>query len=311
MWSRYLCFDFYHTLNIQLPFKMKINSCFLSNRCIPFWCVLLCLAGCNTSSEINYPLKYEGDKLILLAQIQQNEEIVVQVLRTSPPLDPFYRDSFYISNAEVKLYENDTIYLLQYIGNGLYEISEHHIAQSGNVYKIEASAPGFTLTYSDWETVPNPGVISNVDWSTIVTESQYDGRLSLKIDLPGDTPFELFLNGMAGSEKLSPYYEIVEGIGLYCGGTTFIPECLTLEGEIIFEVDREYFNGSVELIITDLIPVLTIISESQKKYDESVALQSDANDYPFIANTSPYTNIHNGYGLLSTSAAISVSIPIN
>lgn len=273
--------------------------------------VLLCFGACNTSSEIEYPLQYEGDRLILLAHVQHDEEILVQVLKTSPPLDPFYRDSFYTNNAVVKLFENDTMYLLQYIGDGYYKMSEHHPAQSGFSYKIEAIAPGFMLTYSDWEIVPDAGEISNAGWASIVSESQYDGILSFKITLPGDLPFELLLFGLADLEEVSPYYEAVDGLGLFCEGTVFIPECLTLGGEIKFEVDKEYFNGSEEKIISDLIPVLNIISESQKKYEESVALQSDANDYPFIANTSPYTNIHNGYGLLSTSATISVSIPIN
>jgi hypothetical protein len=55
---------------------------------------------------------------------------------------------------------------------------------------------------------------------------------------------------------------------------------------------------------------LIVLSPAQKAYEESTALQEDAFDYPFIGNSSPYTNIHNGYGLLSSSAETEVVIEI-
>ncbi|GEM_PF-2557668 len=273
-------------------------------------CISIFFIGCNNSTEINFPLQYEGDKLIILSNFEANQEILVRILKTSPPLDTFFRDSFYVPNAIVKLLENDTMYMLRYIGNGFFETEGNIQARTGNSYKVEAIATGFPAAFSDWEIVPDSGIIEQIRW-TAEPQNDYEGFLEFRIILPNELPFELSIFGIANGDVNSPIQEITEGIGLYCEGTVFIPECLTSQGNIKVLVDRDYFNGNESFIITHLIVSLRMLSISQKNYEESITLQEDAFDYPFIANSSPYTNIHNGYGLVSGSSEVQVTIAIN
>jgi len=287
---------------------MNLNRLIFRISCITTPCIFL--IGCNPNSEIDYPIQYEGDKLILYSHLQQDHEIEVQVLKTSHPLSIFYLDSFYISDAQVTLYANDSVYVLQYTGSGYYETEGHLEAKSGNSYKVEAKAPGFPDAYSDWEKVPEPGIISNLEWAEIDTFIRSEGYLKFTILVPEDKPFQLFVLGLADNEIYDAYSTIIGGIGPHCEFTVLVPECLTLNGDIKMEVEKKYYNGNERFNFTHLIPTLSIISVSLKNYEESISLQSDAFSFPFIPNSSPFTNIHNGYGLVSSSTEVSMTIQI-
>jgi len=130
------------------------------------------------------------------------------------------------------------------------------------------------------------------------------------VEIPDNFPFDIVFTGIANGEETSPEYDIVEGIGFFCENVILVPECLTEGGHIEVLVNKEYFNGNETLINTHIKIRLIILSPSQKSYEESIALQEDAFSYPFIGKDSPYTNIQNGYGLLSSSAETEIIIPI-
>jgi len=267
--------------------------------------------GCQNAVEIDFPLLYEGDRIVILSNLLEGQEVFVQLYTTSAPLDTFILDSFYVQNADVRLFENDSVYHLMHIGSGIYKASKPLFAKSGNTYRIEASAPGFPQAYSDSEVVPPRGTISNVSWMPIEPLNQYDGILSFDVQIPSDFPFDIIITGIAGSEATSPEYDITQGIGLFCESVVLVQECLTEDGHIEIQVNKEYWNGNETLINTHLRILLIVLSPAQKAYEESTTLQEDAFDYPFISNSSPYTNIHNGYGLLSSSAENEVVIEIH
>ncbi len=120
------------------------------------WMVLLgSLIGCTKILE--YPADYPGDQLAIIGIISPQSGARVYVTKSISPSGDFEEvEQLYITNAEVKIYQNDQLLGdLSYKGDGLYQDTFGLSIDAGNSYYLRVSHETLGTATSDPVLVPN------------------------------------------------------------------------------------------------------------------------------------------------------------
>lgn len=114
--------------------------------------ILLFLTACR-GREVEIPLVFEGERLVLWGKLEAGEPARVQVMKTFPAVGPVPEQNA-VNNATVSLYKDGLLYsLLSSLDtNGLY--GSDSLIVAGESYVVKVEAPGLTTAESEEVTVP-------------------------------------------------------------------------------------------------------------------------------------------------------------
>jgi hypothetical protein len=126
------------------------------------------------SKELDITIPYDGDKLFIYGNIEHKKPLSIGVGRTVSPIGTSDIPNE-ITNAIVKLWEDDTIFVSQltYKGNGIYKTD--YLADSTHTYHITVTAEGYPDAKSGRVKIPTAPIISHspfyIDYNCTFNES--------------------------------------------------------------------------------------------------------------------------------------------
>lgn len=287
-----------------------------------FSMLLFITTGCRKEVDVDIPIKER--KLVVNAEIQADSLVSTYVYMSSHVQDEQVT-AHPLKNAEVYLNKDgqraDT---LNYINNGYYK-SSNIIAQPNGQYEIEVSAPNLTPA-SGQTTVVNPVPIISFD-SVMITRSSFDYEMvQLELtfkDEPGvdnyyrvavlssgyHEPYDPEINSGYAPEPYPVWVEsndpIIEAVSWY-GNYLFFSDALMngKEYKLQLQVDTYEYNSAEVLYV-----MLQSLSEEFYYYSKSVQQHLEASDFGIFAQAViVYNNIHNGLGIVGSSAIAMDSI---
>ncbi len=207
---------------------------------------LLTLWGCK-ERPIGLKLPYEGDKLVLFGQVRAGDTVRIEVQKTYPPTGKStYIDG--IADAMVKLYdEKGFLEALAYLGKGIYTSASGRKWQQGSQYKIEVEAPGFSLTSTDLEMMPDSPVVAGYEFGRSI-DSKYN---------PGIPSKELIINIQDNTNEENYYMVVVKrSIGKH----TFGVNIFDMDKPVDDFEDPCQFNYLSNIVLNDLCSEMGIIT---------------------------------------------------
>ncbi len=123
-----------------------------SSKSFYFLCITLLIASCR-GRDVEIPLAFEGEKLVLWGKLEVGKPARIQVMKTFPAVGPVPEQTA-VNTATVSLYKNGKFYslLTSVDENGLY--GSESIIEAGQNYRVKVEAPGLTPAESADVTVP-------------------------------------------------------------------------------------------------------------------------------------------------------------
>lgn len=297
---------------------------------------MLLIAGCEKDITVKVP--QQPTKLVVNGIINMGNPFRVSVGKTAGILDLTTPDSYKVTNALVQLYENGTLRdtLVYNANNDVYRVKNNTLAQTGNTYRIQVTAPGFTTAEA-----------LTVAPATIAIQS-ITRRLNAKTDADGNRLDEVkitFKDDAAGTNYYLFKFRQANGFNGNTVSYTSMYYCLHSSDKDIdrrnnddptdFEscLDEEFFmqdknfNGSTKelLVFVDHnalepyrhptnnrvyrpIVELNSITADHYKYRKSFNAYRDSEDNPFAEPVLVFGNVKNGYGVFSTYSVARDSI---
>lgn len=128
--------------------------------------LLLSVFSCQ-EKRINDILPYEGNKLVLFAELSPKRVIQLEVERTYPPTGRFLFDYSYLDNCTVELYENNKlIETLKRVGKSvLFKSTTSTRPKESNAYHFVVKTDDFPAATSIPQMIPKPVNIVNARFS--------------------------------------------------------------------------------------------------------------------------------------------------
>ena len=298
--------------------------------------VVLLATACEKDITVKVPA--QPPKLVVNGIINMGNPFRVSVGKTAGILDLPTQDSYRVTNALVQLYENGTLRdtLVYNANNDVYRVKNNTLAQTGNTYRIQVTAPGF-ITVEALTVAP----------STIAIQS-ITRRINAKTDANGNMLDEVKITFRDDAAATNYYlFKFRQAAGLsgntveytnmyYClhssdkdidrrnnDDPTDFESCLDEE----FFMQDKNFNGSTKelLVFVDhkalepyrhpsnnrvYRPVVELnsITADHYKYRKSFNAYRDSEDNPFAEPVLVFGNVKNGYGVFSTYSVARDSI---
>lgn len=125
-----------------------------------FFLTIIFLTSCTAENTIEFTTGYEGDVLVLNAQVLSNH-ISVNLSHTADISNEVFFDSLWVKNGDIRLYcGEEEIGVFTNLGDGRYELLDIQL-QDETEYYLRASAPGFEGVKSNvFSLLPAPEVLS-------------------------------------------------------------------------------------------------------------------------------------------------------
>lgn len=256
--------------------------------------ITILLTSCEVESEIEYPFKYAGDKLVVHALIEGKIKIEAYITKTVPP-DKVNADN-YVKNANVELFAND-----EYVCR-LIEMDSSHFVTPDNInlkydvaYRLKINGEDLKEATTNRQYLIKPVLIEKL--YTVTDKSLFYYCEFFDSEQLNDNYYFRYFRYYNGiNYSLESYHEIFNPYGL-------IPD-KDFNGQkkiIIEEVPKKmYING--ERLSPDSTQVyLYTISTDLAKFLQSIqdyeATQDDAwYEFPLPV----FSNIENGYGIFAS-----------
>lgn len=298
----------------------------------PFFIVvaLLVVLSCdNRTKEIDFDIVSGAEKLVLNCLLNTDSVVSVQITHSygldEPPLEPI--SDYYVPNAIVILYENDTFKdTLVYDNNGSYYAANGFKPQPNNSYYISVAATGYETAYSLPETVPNP---------TTIAAWFYQDTIGVYVPSAYQNPFQGVnqtvsrLTYQFNDPTEANYYALkanIQTINIEQPVLLYFYDVLGCKPKGYPSVIEDIcFNGSDATVIVDIIPYQNIsltnqdsltvelwsVSENYYKFAisrEAYTIQSDA---IFEAPFNLFSNVKNGYGIVAAYSKSKLKIGLD
>jgi hypothetical protein len=262
------------------------------------------LSAC--SKQIDYPLAYEGTKLVVNAGVSDRDSFSCRLSKTAPPLGTVHFDTLAVEQAQVLVYENDQVIdTLWAAGSGWFK--GRRKPAEGQNYQLRVETPDAPPVVS--EKVRFPGklhaVLTGFSKNTVAPQNMGFPTLSATIqieDAPNEADFylleaDLLVNGT----RTRDFNFWIPG-----SGSSVADPCLT-DGfffpDICFDGQTRSFDLAFETQTlskepgTQLFVRVKKISDSYYKYLKSNAFQPEGFEIPFSETTLNYSNMEGGYGV--------------
>jgi len=275
-----------------------------------FYFAIIFVTACV--KDVAYELDFEGTKIFVYATGSDNEHINLYLTKTIAPLtvvdDPL---SLAVTDAEIEVYENDTVIdTMRNIGNGKYQ--SNSIIKNGNYYHLLIKLKNGEIIRTSKEIVPKKAIILNSELKLNRSEGSapyinyyFNSRLMIqKSEMYPYNEIEIEFYFKDGIEK-SYYY--LNALSDFTDCQTCFNlldnECVQNLGNSTYSLENEIKLNYPKFDITELDSVrfylLTYNSIAEKLCQNGIDYEEYYNNpLPFAANPSvDYTNILGGYGL--------------
>lgn len=119
-----------------------------------FFCTIL--SACTKEIPYENQFPFEGEKIVLFAQLNPNSVVQVSVSKSYAPFEAVLPEELELPDAQVKLYEdNSLVEVLEYTNNSLFISANELRPVPGKSYHFKVSHPNLNDVESIPETIPD------------------------------------------------------------------------------------------------------------------------------------------------------------
>jgi hypothetical protein len=278
---------------------------------------LLVVAITSCEKEINIPIPYEGDKLVINTFINDDSLIYVELTKSEKLTQNFVRVT--PQGAVVSLFENnifvETVPLKNVYGKP-YFISNKK-AEQGKVYTVKATATGLPPAEGS-DTMPGKPQVTPISYEVINTTPNNNNNRKVKIKLSDAAAiknnyrikiYSADTNRLAtGPRYTVDYYNSFDFKSdlLNSGTPDFFADPLYRELIISDEqfngkeitVNLEFRTGGTRYVAVEV----KALSNAAYKYLQSTEIQNNTQGNPFAEVSPVYNNIKNGFGIVACTS---------
>lgn len=261
-----------------------------------------------TSCEKEIPLDKEvkEPKIVVNGIFSANETIRVHLSESRDILyEGFLPD---LTTGTVQLFDADNVLLGEFIHEayGMY-VLENVIPESGKIYHLKVSAPGYNSVTASSET-PSIIAISQID--TVRAGDRMKYEITFQDDVNQQNFYELKMINLTYyfDEEMGEYYPSVSPYfcsnetiiqnssgqteGEYCSTSMLFSDASFNGQNFSFSASNYFYQDSTFVAIT-----LSSVSNDYYKYKISLAKYQETQGSPFAQPVQVYSNIENGFGI--------------
>lgn len=273
----------------------------------------LMLFWVSCSKEIDYPIPYDGDKLVLLSFLGGESPVTAKITHSIAPTG-YQEFDLTVKDASVNLYEdNEKVETLVYDTNRkIYKSPTSFIPRIGKSYHFEVSAE----THPDIQTeqvllLPEPDVVDFTFEDNISLDGNNNAVGRLDIDFQdADSRTDYYSFEVIGYHNNEPYINILRSVNNDIEGTDICDFDWTIFSDICFDgelytlsldISMGNSNGSNEVEFDYIDIHFNAISEGFYSYEKTI--YEEEGFFTVFAEPAPlYSNVEGGYGILGVKS---------
>ncbi|HAN76953.1 MAG TPA: hypothetical protein DCQ31_03845 [Bacteroidales bacterium] len=274
--------------------------------------MITALISCKT--ELNYDFELEQPKLVVNGKLIADSAIEIRVTRSMNLLELQFDK--YLTNAVVKLYENNTLLGIATHRKAGYYYLENKVKANTN-YRIEVSCAGFESVWAE-TFVPNYLQEILVDTIPVVTDYGYTAlqlELTIHDELTETNYYDFFV-----TDRPKMYYDFEARDSIIVHPKIYLESndnsIITNINESEVLITDKLFNGGTKRIrFWAFLPSndyayfnLAHISESLYKFLTDLEAYDKAKENPLAEQNTVFSNINGGYGIFGGAAIKTDSI---
>lgn len=278
--------------------------------------ILLSLAGGCKERALDFQLPYEGDKLVLFSQTKAGDTLTIEIQKTYPPTGQHTYIKG-ITNATVKLFdEKGYVETLNHVQDGIYTSATGLVWKENDSYRIEAEAPGFPKTATDFETMPTTPIVLSYEFSKDIDSKSNAGTPSRELiitiqdeDSKKPNYYMILIKRVVGKDTigvnnfdLDKPSEFEDPCEFRYFATFVFPDLCKVNGILTFRKGLELtYKYSLNIDTKDRDKIIVSTRQISKSYYEFCRTYYNEDDL-IVAFNPPYarySNVSGGYGIFA------------
>ncbi len=269
--------------------------------------LLMTLSACEQVRNIDFPLPYEGDRLVAYAFLSPEQPVNIFLYKTQPTFADSYQ--YRLSDATVSLQQSQEAPWLLAPGENSYLSPEDYRPVVGQTYTLRASVPGIPAIEgraSDW---PSPVEIQQVSYGIDPDSNQIQLQVTWT-DPPGpdyyfveairyraDTAYQRSGTGLRNTWGPTQAFSDTLSNGILSRNFELsISTCGKIGTSTFLPCDR------VEVVLYHVSKPVFLLFKSISEGNNAVIGSWNSPDAPL------YSNIDGGYGAIGTFTADTVEV---
>lgn len=291
-------------------------------RAISILILLLSLVSCR-GKEVDVPLPFEGEKLVVWGKLEVGKPVRIQVMKSFSALGELPENPV-VNAAKVFLYKNSNLMatLPNLDKNGNY--GSDLIIESGATYRVTVEADGMPTAESEEieipEAIPNMKFTIQKNTQPELNPNTPQNLVSIQFNEPIDNSFMeisflshfstvsssgAFFSARNSMTSDKDCYEFTHSFSdLYRRNFLFNGACVAANSPLRFSLmaQRSFYNPQTNEGGTQYVQRISMklatFSKAWFTYTKVIENQPDGLDLLVLPPQKAYTNIKNGYGLV-------------